>query len=155
MKLGRLHAPLARALRYANVLYHSHRKIPVDVIVCYDLAYEEPCYLLVPVAFRTLLEADLVVELYRERMRIEQSFRDLKTHLGLRGLDLQIDIAPRMDRLLLTFCLAYVLCVLLGESTSIQQARRWFEIRRRTAHHGTRRTQSALSIAMLILSDHA
>jgi hypothetical protein len=152
MKLGHLHAPPRKALRYQNVLYHAHRKVPVDVIVYYDPTYREPWYLLVPMAFRNLLETDLVVDLYRERMQIEQSFRDFKTHLGLRGLNLQIDIAPRMGRLLLTFCLAYILCVLLGESSLGQQARKGFEIPRRTARHGTRRTLSALSIAMLILS---
>jgi hypothetical protein len=152
MKLGKLHAPLRKALRYQNVLYHAHRKVPVDVIVYYDPAYQEPWYLLVPVAYRRLLETDLVVDLYRERMQIEQSFRDFKTHLGLRGLNLQVDIAPRMGRLLLTFCLAYILCVLLGESSLGQQARRGFEIPRRMARHGTRRTLSALSIEMLILS---
>ena len=155
MKLGQLHAPPRKALRYENVLYHSQRKVPVDVIVYYDPTYEEPWYLLVPVAYRKLLETDLVVDLYRERMQIEQSFRDFKTHLGLRGLHLQIDIAPRMGRLLLAFCLTYVLCVLLGESALGQQARRGFEILRHTARHGTRRTLSALSIAMLILSHPA
>jgi hypothetical protein len=152
MKLGHLHAPPRKALRYQNVLYHAHRRVPVDVIVYYDPTYQEPWYLLVPVAFRTLLDTDFVVDLYRERMQIEQSFRDFKTHLGLRGLNLQIDIAPRMGRLLLTFCLAYILCVLLGESSLGQQAKRGFEIPRRIARHGTRRTLSALSIAMLILS---
>jgi len=152
MKLGHLHAPPRKALRYRDVLYHAHRKVPVDIIVYYDPTYREPWYLLVPVAFRNLLETDRVVDLYRERMQIEQSFRDFKTHLGLRGLNLQIDIAPRMGRLLLTFCLAYILCVLLGESSLGQQARRGFEIPRRRARHGTRRTLSALSIAMLILS---
>lgn len=155
MKLGQLHAPPRKALRYENVLYHSQRKVPVDVIVYYDLTYEEPWYLLVPVAYRKLLETNLVVDLYRERMQIEQSFRDFKTHLGLRGLHLQIDIAPRMGRLLLAFCLTYVLCVLLGESALGQQARRGFEILRHTARHGTRRTLSALSIAMLVLSHPA
>jgi len=111
--------------------------------------------LLVPVAYRTLLETDLVIDLYRERMQIEQSFRDFKTHLGLRGLNLQIDIASRMGRLLLAFCLAYILCVLLGESSLGQQARIGFEIPRHTARHGTRRTLSGLSIAMLILSHPA
>ena len=38
------------------------------------------------------------------------------THLGLRGLDLQVSVTARMGRLLLAFCLAYVLSVLLGES---------------------------------------
>jgi len=155
MKLGQLHAPPRKALRYQNVLYHAHRKVPVDVIVYYDPTYQEPWYLLVPVAYRKLLETDLVVDLYRERMQIEQSFRDFKTHLGLRGLNLQTDIASRMGRLLLAFCLAYILCVLLGESSLGQQARRGFEIPRHTARHGTRRTLSALSIAMLILSHPA
>ena len=155
MRLGHLHAPLRKPLRYKNVLYHAQRKVPVDVIVYYDSTYEDPWYLLVPVAYRNLLETDLVVDLYRERMQIEQSFRDFKTHLGLRGLKLQIDIAPRMGRLLLAFCLTYVLCVLLGESPLGEQARRGFEIPRHTPRHGTRRTLSALSIAMLMLSHPA
>ena len=152
MKLGQLYAPPGKPLRYQNVFYHAHRKVPVDVIVYYDPTYQEPWYLLIPVAYRNLLETALVVDLYRERMQIEQSFRDFKTHLGLRGLNLQIDIAPRMGRLLLAFCLAYILCVLLGESSLGQQARKGFEIPRHAARHGTRRTLSALSIAMLILS---
>jgi Transposase DDE domain len=155
MKLGQLHALPRKALRYENVLYHAQRKVPVDVIVYYEPTYAEPWYLLVPVAYRKLLETDLVVDLYRERMQIEQSFRDFKTHLGLRGLRLQIDIAPRMGRLLLAFCLAYILCVLLGESPLGEQARKGFEIPRRMARHGTRRTLSALSMAMLILSHPA
>jgi hypothetical protein len=155
MKLGQLYAPPGKPLRYQNVFYHAHRKVPVDVIVYYDPTYQEPWYLLVPVAYRNLLETELVVNLYRERMQIEQSFRDFKTHLGLRGLNLQIDIAARMGRLLLAFCLAYILCVLLGESSLGQQARKGFEIPRHTARHGTRRTLSALSIAMLILSHPA
>ena len=155
MKLGQLHAPPRKALRYQDVLYHAQRKVPVDVIVYYDPAYQEPWYLLVPVAYRNLLETELVVDLYRERMQIEQSFRDFKTHLGLRGLNLQTDIAARMGRLLLAFCLAYILCVLLGESSLGQQARTIFEHPRRTARHGTRRTLSALSIAMLLFSHPA
>lgn len=155
MKLGRLQAPPRKAVRYENVLYHSYRNVPVDVIVYYDPAYEEPWHLLVPVGYRKLLATELVVDLYRERMQIEQSFRDFKTHLGLRGLNLQIDIAPRMGRLLLAFCLAYVLCVLLGDSPLGEQARNHFEIPRRTPRHGTRRTLSALTMAMLILSHPA
>ncbi len=155
MKLGQLHAPPRKALRYQNVLYHAHRKVPVDVIVYYDPTYQEPWFLLIPIAYRKSLETDLVVDLYRERMQIEQSFRDFKTHLGLRGLNLHVDIASRMGRLLLAFCLTYILCVLLGESSLGQQARRTFEHPRHTPRHGTRRTLSALSIAMLILSHPA
>lgn len=152
MKLERLKAPPGRAIRYQDVLYHSHRKVAVDVTAYYDPNYQEPWYLLTPVGFRELLPADLVVSLYRERMQIEQSFRDFKTHLGLRGLKLQVEIAPRMGRLLLSFCLAYVLCVLLGDSPLVQQARLAFEIPRWSQRHGTTRTLSALTIAMLILA---
>jgi len=60
-----------------------------------------------------------------------------------------------MGRLLLAFCLAYVLCVLLGESPLGEQPRRGFEIPRHTPRHATRRTLSVLSIAMLILSHPA
>ncbi len=46
----------------------------MDVIVYDDPTYEEHWYLLVPVAYRNFLEPNLVVDLYRERMQIEQSF---------------------------------------------------------------------------------
>lgn len=155
MKLGQLPAPPGKLLRYEDVLYHSQRKVPVDVIVYYDQSYKEPWYLLVPVGYRKLLTTELVFALYGERMQIEQSFRDFKTHFGLRGLTLQIDIAPRMGRLLLAFCLVYILCVLLGESPLGGEARRYFETPRRSPRHGTRRTLSALTMAMLILSHPA
>jgi hypothetical protein len=85
-------------------------------------------------------------------MQIEQSFRDFKTHLGLRGLRLQVRIAERMGRLLWAFCLAYALLVLLGDTAVGQAARRDLEIPRRVPRHGTTRTQSALSIGRLMLS---
>lgn len=155
MKLGQLPAPPEKLLRYENVQYHAQRKVAVDVIVYYDRRYQEPWYLLVPGAYRKLLTTELVFDLYGERMQIEQSFRDFKTHLGLRGLNLQVEIAPRMGRLLLAFCLAYILCVLLGESPLGEEARSYFEMPRRNPRHGTRRTLSALTMAMLILSHPA
>jgi len=63
-------------------------------------------YLLIPVGMQPLLSATEIVTLYRERMQIEHSFRDFKTHLGLRGLQLQTVVAARMGRFLLAFCLA-------------------------------------------------
>ena len=152
MKLHELHAPPRRVVRYENVLYHSERKVPVDVTVYGDPNYQQPWYLLTRPALRPLLPAERVVELYRERMQIEQSFRDFKTHLGLRGLKLQVEVAPRMGRLLLAFCLSYILCVLLGDSRLGDEARALFEIPRRFPRHGTCRTLSALSLAMLMLS---
>jgi hypothetical protein len=154
MKLKQLPAPPGQAIRYQNVLYHAKRQVCLDVVVYHQEAFKEPWYLLVPPAVRSLLTSGQVVDLYRERMQIEQSFRDFKTHLGLRGLNLQVDVAARMGRLLLAFCLAYVLCVLLGDSQLGHCARQTFEIPRRQPRHGTSRTLSALSVAMLMLSQH-
>ena len=49
-------------------------------------------------------------------MQIEQGFRDFKTHLGVRGLRLQVRVAERLGRLLVGFCLAYAVLLLLGSS---------------------------------------
>jgi hypothetical protein len=152
MKLRQLKSMPCRAIRYNDVLYHAKRQVRVDVIVYHEPHYKEPWYLLVPATACAVMTTEVVVRLYRERMQIEQSFRDFKTHLGMRGLKLQIDVAARMGRLLLAFCLAYVLCVLIGESPLGQQARVAFEIPRRTPRHGTTRTLSALMIAMVMLS---
>ncbi|MBI5182601.1 MAG: transposase [Nitrospirae bacterium] len=124
----------------------------IDVVVYNEPKFKEIWYLLVPSGSRNLLPAEEVVRLYQERMQIEQSFRDFKTHLGLRGLRLQVDVVARMGRLLLAFLLAYTLCILLGESELGQKAREVFEVPRLTPRHGTTRTLSALMIAMLMLS---
>jgi len=152
MKLGQLKAPLGQAVRYEAVRYHANRQIRLDVVVYQEGHFQEPWYLLMPITARSLFSAEQVVNLYRERMQIEQSFRDFKTHLGLRGLHLKVAVPARMGRLLLAFCLAYVLCVLLGNSPLGQQARQLFEIPRRHPRHGTTRTLSALTLAMLMLS---
>jgi len=155
MKLHQLTAEPYTAIRYEDVSYHAQRQVLVDVVVYHDPNYEETWYLLVPPALRPRLSAEDVVSLYRERMQIEQSFRDFKTHLGMRGLKLHVDVAERMGRLLLSFLLAYMLCVMLGESPLGKMARDVFETPRRTPRHGTRRTLSALMIAMIMLSHSA
>ncbi len=152
LKLKQLPSSPGQIIRYQDVLYHAERQVCLDVVVYHQKAFKEPWYLLVPPTSRSLLTSTQVVDLYRERMQIEQSFRDFKTHLGLRGLNLQIDVAARMGRLLLAFCLAYILCVIMGDSQLGHHARQTFEIPRRHPRHGTSRTLSALSVAMLMLS---
>jgi hypothetical protein len=151
VKLDDLGAPARRPVRYRHVAYQARTQVLVDVIVYHDPAYQEPWYLLVPPDREALLPTATVVRLYRERMQVEQAFRDFKTHLGLRGLQLKVRIAERLGRLLLAFCLAYCLAVVLGAGPAGTAARPAFEIRRRRARHGTRRTLSVLSIAMLML----
>ena len=140
------------AVRYRRVLYQLHTRVPVDVIALHNPAFQEPWWLLVPPDSDTILPTALVVQLYRERMQVEHTFRDFKTHLGLRGLALRVRIADRTGRLLLAFCLAYVLALVLGRDPIATTARRDLEIPRRRARHGTRRTLSVLSIALQMLA---
>ena len=54
--------------------------------------------------------------LYKRRMQIKQGFRDWKTHLGLRKLNLQVREAERILRLLMGFSLAYMLVMMMGST---------------------------------------
>ncbi|MCX6543477.1 MAG: transposase [Acidobacteria bacterium] len=151
-KLGELPPGVGHAIRYRHVLYQAHTRVPVDVIALHDPAFKEPWWLLVPPDSAAVLPTALVVQLYRERMQVEHTFRDFKTHLGLRGLDLRVHVAERTGRLLLAFCLAYVLAIALGSEPEAAPARRDLEILRRRPRHGTRRTLSVLSLAMQMLA---
>jgi Transposase DDE domain len=125
---------------------------PVDVVVFHDPAFKEPWFLLVPAGSQEQLPTDAVVDLYRERMHIELTFRDWKTHLGVRGLRLEVDAPSRLGRLLLALSLAYILAVLLGAGPLAARVRAHAEVLRSTPRHGTRRRLSALSIGILALS---
>jgi len=145
-------APLDTPVRYANLRYRKHGKEPVDLIVYHGRGFKETWYLLVPAGSEKTLPTRQVVEIYRSRMRIEQGFRDWKTHLGVRGLQLQNNRAVRLGRLLLALALAYICLLLLGSHAWVQNQRRRFETLRHKARHGARRTLSVLSHAMLFLA---
>jgi hypothetical protein len=145
-------APWDTPVRYANVRYRQHGKEPVDLIVYRGSSFKETWYLLVPAGSEKALPTREVVEIYRSRMRIEQGFRDWKTHLGVRGLKLESNRAVRMGRLLLALALAYICLLLLGSHEWVQTQRLRFETLRRKPRHGTRRTLSVLSHAMLFLA---
>ncbi len=134
-----------------SVLYHSKHKIPLRLIIFRGKGYQDTWYLLLPPDIP--LSPQEIVDLYAQRMSIEQGFRDWKTHLGVRGLVFYCDDpAPRLTRLLLAFSLSYLLCLALGASGDAKAVRRFVEVPRRTPRHGTRRTLSALSIGILRLS---
>jgi len=134
------------------VHYQAKLRVPVDIVAFHDPTFQEPWWLVVPPDSEAILPTETVVALYRERMQIEHSFRDFKTHLGLRGLQLQVRVAERTGRLLLAFCIAYCLALVLGVAPEAQQARRDLEILRRRPRHGTCRTLSVLSLAMQMLA---
>lgn len=151
-KLGELQCGNDRPRRYRGVLYQAKLRVPVDIVAFHDSAFQEPWWLVVPTGSETLLPTDTVLAVYRERMQIEHSFRDLKSHLGLRGLQLQVRVAERTGHLPLAFCIAYCLALVLGVVPEAQQARRDLEIPRRRPRHGTCRTLSVLSLVMEMLT---
>jgi len=152
LTLGRLSYRQGQALRYSQVRYHATKRESVDLVIFHDPAFKEPWYLLVPPDSAAQLPTDAVVALYRQRMHIELTFRDWKTHLGIRGLHLEVEIAPRLSRLLLVLTLAYVLAVLLGCGEVARRVRQDCEVLRTRPRHGTRRRLSALSVGILLLS---
>ena len=145
-------APLDTPVRYSNLRYRKNGKEPVDLIVYRGRGFKETWYLLVPPGSEKTLPTKKVVEIYRSRMRIEQGFRDWKTHLGVRGLKLESNQAERLARLLLSLALAYIILLLMGSQEWVQTQRLRFETLRRTPRHGTCRTLSVLSHAMLFLA---
>lgn len=152
LSLGRLPHSSRRACRYVNAAYQDSSKEAVDVVVFRDPAFKEPWFLLVPPGSEAQLPTQDVVDLYRQRMHIELTFRDWKTHLGVRGLRLEVDAAPRLGRLLLALSIAYVLAVLLGSGEIAAPVRAYSEVLRSKPRHGTRHRLGALSIGILALS---
>jgi hypothetical protein len=150
-KVGSLKAPPGRPLRLEGILYRGDKPIELDLVIYYERGHKEAWYLLVPPRSRETLPDHDVVALYRQRMRIEQGFRDFKTHLGLRGLHLEVRVTERVQRLLLAFTLAYALVVALGVSKLAEEARERLEDSRAATRHGTARILSARSIAALLL----
>ncbi len=84
-------------------------------------------------------------------MHIEQGFRDFKTDLGVRGLQLQVRISERVERLLMAFTLAYALVVALGVSRLAEEARERLDDRRPAERHRTGCILSARTVAALPL----
>ena len=152
LSLGRLPRRSGRARRYSNAAYQDSMQEPVDVVVFHDPHFKEPWFLLIPAGSKQQLPTNEVVNLYRERMHIELTFRDWKTHLGVRGLRLEVDAAPRLGRLLLALSIAYILAILLGSGEIAPLVRAHSEVLRSQPRHGTRRRLSALSIGILALS---
>jgi transposase len=151
--LGRLPHRQGAACRYRNVLYQGTQKERIDIIVYREKGFKEPWFLLVPADSEEMLPTDAVVQLYRSRMRIETSFRDFKSWLGVRGLRLKVRKAERLNRLLTGLALGYILLLALGAGRLAQQLRREMEILRKHARHGTRRTLSRLFVALLVVTD--
>jgi hypothetical protein len=153
LSLGRLPHRTHVPVRYRHVLYHGQKAEAVDVVVYREKGFQQPWFLVVPPDSESWLPTEEVVQLYRQRMCIEHCFRDWKSHLGLRGLRLQVQKPERILRLLMGFTLAYLLLLLLGQDPLAEKLRPYFEQSRRRGRHGTCKILSVLSRALYLLSD--
>ena len=151
--IGRLKHSLGKPRRYRGCLYQGRKEIKVDVVVYRERGFKEPWFLLVPSGKEDILPTEKVVELYRRRMNIEVTFRDFKSHLGVRGLSLKVRKGERLDRLLGAMVLTYILLLVLGAGEIGKFLRKRIEILRSKARHGTRKTLSVLTISLFAISD--
>lgn len=90
---------------YRDVLYQS--TIPVHVCGWWERGFAQPVWLV------TNLEPEDALRLYPKRMKIEQSFRDEKSRLGLDRLMSQS--RSQMEKLVALLLLSYALGVWIGE----------------------------------------
>jgi len=153
LSLGRLRHRVGKAVRYRNVLLRHNKSELADIIIYREKGFKEPWFLIVPAGVEEVLSTEKVVELYRERMQIEVKFRDLKTHLGVRGLQLEVRKGERLGRLLIALALVYIILVILGAGELGAEIRPLVEVLRPRARHGTRRTLSVLLIGCRLLDD--
>lgn len=91
---------------YRNVLYKG--QVPVNVIGYWQRGFGQPLWL------TTDLPPEQALTLYQQRMKIDESFRDLKNLLGLgRVMNQRQDYLEQILALLL---IAYTIGLLLGET---------------------------------------
>jgi hypothetical protein len=80
---------------YPQVRYRKKRPVIVNVVLTHEEPAPEPWYLITDLPWT----ARRIVRIYRRRMWIEESFRDAKTHLGLKAL--WLSTASRIERMMI------------------------------------------------------
>ena len=106
--LGEVRPCPQRALRYKKVLYQKELQVETGLVVTHREPADEPWYLVTNVELRPT-EAERI---YRQRMWIEEAFRDCKSNFGLS--DLKLSEAERMERMMIVVAVAMLLAVLRG-----------------------------------------
>ena len=93
---------------YPHVAYRKKRPVIVTLVLTHEEPAPEPWYLITNLA----LEPDEIVPLYGQRMWIEESFRDAKSHLGLKKL--WLSKADRFERIMILVAVAMLIFVLIA-----------------------------------------
>lgn len=100
-----LSAEPGKTVVYRNLFYKG--KVRVNVIGYWQAGYAEPLWVM------TNLKAEVGGQIYFARMKIEETFRDLKSLLGLAKVMNQHQ--AKMEQMVALVMLAYTLGVLVGE----------------------------------------
>jgi hypothetical protein len=103
---------------FPNVLYHQQQQIRINLYCAWDKSHDEPMLLV------SNNRGSLAL-LYRQRMKIEEAFRDLKSLFGFRSLVLKNDSIQRIELLWLLSVMAMGLSFLLYEKSGYRWAKRF------------------------------
>ena len=112
--------PLARGERVVIRGVRYRGEVEVNVIGVWEKGYREPLWVM------TTLDPEEGLRLYRERMKIEAAFRDLKSLLGLGKI--MSKKREMMEKLVSFLLLVYGMILLIGAEARkelLHRARRW------------------------------
>ena len=109
---------------FENIVYHKDKRIRVNLYCAWYESYNEPMLLVSNQACNLLL-------LYRQRMKIEEAFRDLKSLFGFRDLVLKDDCQQRVELLWLMCVMSMGLSFLLYEKSGYRWAKEKNDNRKR------------------------
>lgn len=106
--VGALGPPRGEALAVTPAWMTTEQYGPVSIVAIWEMAYEEPLYLVT-----NLSDLDEAVALYKKRPHIETFFSDIKSR-GFQIHKSHLSEPARLCRLLIACCLAYMWIVYLG-----------------------------------------
>ena len=97
---------------YSHISYHNTEKLKLNLLVFRDANHKEPLYLV----SNSLQNTQLYLT-YKQRMQIEECFRDIKTLFGFRYLRLKRQELLRIALLWFIVCVSYGICFLHFEKS--------------------------------------
>ena len=90
-----------------HISYHSTEKLKLNLSVFRDTDHQEPLYLV-----SNSSQNSHLYRTYKQRMQIEECFRDIKILFGFRYLRLKRQELPRIALLWFIVCVSYGICFL-------------------------------------------
>lgn len=121
LSIGKGQTKTWKNLKYKN-------KIKINVAAKWDAKFQKPIFIMT-----SLDDAGYALNLYFQRMKIEMTFKDLKSYLGIdKNMSLKQGNA---EKLMTLACLAYIMAMLIGENIreSFTEAKKKLAIVERTS----------------------